>query len=1170
MSGLIPIADLPTRIEELEAIEGAHREDFDWIEEKLTKRLNTLVECEKQLVLYIYQIIRARFRRNSSDLNLVLIGTPDPEEEGPQSIIANTIGQLQQYIFSGEEDLCLVVPHLDVAVTTTQSGLSDRAREVVAMIYENPHTTILAFKDPSFELPKAITNVFAAKRQISGIPRDQLQSLITQAEARKFAVEEFNPFALYKYVSGLNVQRFREIMAHITDRLDFNPDRPEQADALYREIRNMTVLGDMQIPQVDLQKEIGGYQNVKDKIVTEILDLLTYKASLTDAREIREIEEIVPKGMLFVGPPGTGKTFFAKGMACALNATVSIVSGPELKSKWVGESLPYDEEVFVTIDGKAQRIQIGKLIENHSDRNIECWSYEENGVACFRPVTSFLEHEGPDYVDILVTETGREVRVTGGHSVFINRDGHLAEIVAEDVVPGETRIAVPLSIHSPGTTTEIDLFEIFYGRRDIKVSGYEKLLRQASDQHPGLQIFLDRKEPGEILVSNLLALKEKPEISLGAFQDCIEWAGLGRFRHKGLKVHSWLKGDEFSSLLPLDTEFGEFLGLWVSSGEFDKCGVSVRVRNSVSDRYLKLCKHLFGRVLPVENRDGGSCLQIPSLILQGIMREQFGTSGMLKEKRIPSIVWTATQPFIQAFLRGLLSDNLWWSSEGRLLIQDLKKGLAGDLVSLLQYVGIAASCSSYQGCKKDSYSVHFGWSGFLRILLNKVGVVDEEVQKRIQEYLKNLLEEENSLKPFVSNDILWDKVIKCNRVPYEGHHVYDISVQGTERFLAGFGNVLVHNSEGNLREVFSKARKAAPSIIIFDEIDSFATTRGTYSGSGVEHSMVNQLLTEMDGFRKEELVFVIGTTNFPESLDPALLRPGRFELQIEIPYPDDKDRKEILKIYREKFNLDLSGELLEFLVQKTGGFSDPKNGTRFSGDHLYAICRALKRESIRQVWKGKGHRAITEADCLQAIQRKTSGKSADLSSKEIEVTAIHEAGHAVLAYFCPNVAGIERISIATGSEDILGFVLRSVGENKYIRTKNELLDDICVCMGGRVAEAMFLDDVSVGCANDLQKATEIARVMVEELGMSQTAGLQVYTAPTGSTQGRVERRQMSASVREKLDTEITEILEKEHRRAQKMLEEYKSFILKLKEALLEKKTLYKEDIENIMKSGKDS
>lgn len=712
MSGLVPIHQLPEALTHQQAVETTYQEEIDWVEDKLLRGMNALIECDKQLVLYLYKAFRKRLKARKSALRLRLIGGPPQNEDDPPSIIANTIKQLRDTIFSGETGLCLVIPHLDVAVTTTQSGLSDRAREVVAMLYENPELTFLAFRDPSFELPKVVSDSFPAKRQILGIPRSSLKKIICQREARKFTVEEFNPFSLYKYVSGLNAVRFRQIMENISNRLDYNPDDEGQLAALFREIRDMTLTAELELPNVDLEKDIGGYDKVKERIQKEILNLLAYKERMTDPERVREIEEIVPKGMLFVGPPGTGKTFFAKAMATALNATVSIVSGPELKSKWVGES------------------------------------------------------------------------------------------------------------------------------------------------------------------------------------------------------------------------------------------------------------------------------------------------------------------------------------------------------------------------------------------------------------------------------------------------------------------------EENLRRVFSKARKSAPSIIVFDELDSFATARGTYQGSGVEHSMVNQLLTEMDGFRKEELVFVVGTTNFPESIDSALLRPGRFELQIEIPYPNDDDRKVILEIYRTKFKLNLSDELIDYLVQKTGGFVNQNDGTRYSGDHLYAVCRALKREEIRRIqdlFKAdkeipEGGVELTQDDCVSALSKKKKG-TIKFKAKEERTIAIHEAGHAILAHFCPKASAIERITIATGDEDTLGYVLRGVRENKYVTTRDELLDDICVLLGGRVAEEIFIGDVSVGASNDFMKATEIARVMVEELGMSDKAGVRVYTnTQLGHASVRGERRQVSDDVAQLLDDSIQEILSMQHDRARAMITEHKMDLQRMVDTLLEKKTLLKDDV----------
>ncbi len=700
------ISELPLEISIDEAVQQTYRQDLEWIEEKLRLGLSVLVECDKQLSLYLYRSLRARLKRAAPPRRCTLVSGHSALEEGPNaSLMQGMIRELRSHVYGGDQDSILVLPHLDVLTTTTKSNLNVETREAIATIFENPNLVLLGFKDPQFELPPVLSNVFTVKRELIGIPRHALGLIVCQREARKFGAETFNPYQLYKYVSGLNAVRFREIMGHLHSRVDFDPSNPTSKEALFEEIRNMTVFSDMELPTVDLHKDIGGYNKVKEQIEEEILALLRYKAGLEGAERIREVEEIVPKGMIFQGPPGTGKTLFAKAIATALNATVLVVSGPELKSKWVGES------------------------------------------------------------------------------------------------------------------------------------------------------------------------------------------------------------------------------------------------------------------------------------------------------------------------------------------------------------------------------------------------------------------------------------------------------------------------EENLRRLFAQARRSAPSIIIFDELDSFASARGTYQSSGVEHSMVNQLLTEMDGFRKEEMVFVVGTTNFVESLDPALLRPGRFELHIEIPYPDAKDRMAIAEIYKKKFSLDMSEEMLQHLVDKTAGYVDEREGTRFSGDHIYAVFRALKREEIRKrgltVDKEAIHRAISK-------KRK---KSVTFSEQEERTIAIHEAGHAICAHFLPHCAAVEKISIATDDADILGYVMRAVKENKYITTQKELLDDICVLLGGRVAEQICLGDVSAGAYDDLQKATLIARSMLEELGMGTTVGLRAVAGREGV--GRSAKRENVADgTAQVLDEEIKTLLESQRDRADKLIHEHRSGFDTLVKTLLDKKTLEKDDVVAILGPGK--
>jgi cell division protease FtsH len=358
----------------------------------------------------------------------------------------------------------------------------------------------------------------------------------------------------------------------------------------------------------------------------------------------------------------------------------------------------------------------------------------------------------------------------------------------------------------------------------------------------------------------------------------------------------------------------------------------------------------------------------------------------------------------------------------------------------------------------------------------------------------------------------------------------------------------VGESESNLRQIFHRARQSAPSIIVFDELDSFASARGMYTGSGVEHSMVNQLLTEMDGFHREEMVFVVGTTNFVEALDPALLRPGRFEFLLHIPHPGADDRRAILKIYNQKMRLQLSEAALEYAVRRTGEFVEgAAAGTRFTGDHINALCRAMARIRLREQAEGQSEESLVERALTEWVERPK------MTPAEERVVATHESGHAVCSMFCKHATPIERISIQSDIAGALGYVRHQEHVHRYVVTRGRLLDDLCVLMGGREAELLLLDDLSIGCAGDLERATEIARALVEEFGMGGDA-VGIGRNPTRS-RDEGEKRQYSPEQLAAMDRSVREILEDARRRAAAILKEHQNLVETLRDLLLEHKVI---------------
>jgi cell division protease FtsH len=362
----------------------------------------------------------------------------------------------------------------------------------------------------------------------------------------------------------------------------------------------------------------------------------------------------------------------------------------------------------------------------------------------------------------------------------------------------------------------------------------------------------------------------------------------------------------------------------------------------------------------------------------------------------------------------------------------------------------------------------------------------------------------------------------------------------------------VGESEENLRAVFMKARQCAPSVIVFDELDSFAAARGTYTGSGVEHSMVNQLLTEMDGFRKEELVFVVGTTNFVESLDAALMRPGRFEFALHIPYPNDEDRRAILEVHNKRLGCGMTEEALAYTVKRTNEpVPGPTGGTPYSGDHLQALCRQIARTRLRE--------AIDQPTGIAAVERAIEQyiDKPKLTAAEEVVVASHEAGHAITALNCKHAPPIDRISIRGDIGGALGYVKHADRAHRYVVTYAQLRDHICTLFGGREAECLLFGDMSIGSSSDIEHATSIARALIEEYGEN--------TGDVGVVHWAHDKNvPISESQRARVDGAIHKILEHERDRCRQILQTNKALLIALRDLLLEKKVLDRNSFSHIV------
>src|SRR5262249_50344027 len=280
--------------------EAAYAAELTETASKLRRSLPTLIECDKELGPYLYLNIRNRLRNAEPPLRcLYLDGRPRQEEQQgamPMGMIGTMISQLREAVRGAVERRVVVLPHLDL-LTTSQGGLTAEAREVIPLLYENPELVWLGFKDPSFSLPKVIENLFPHKVSLLGISRNRLRHLVTRRESRKFG-RQFNPWGLYKYVSGVNAVRLRKLLSTLE-----GEDYPANPQGAYRQLRQATLGGTMEVPTISIDHDIGGYAKVKEQLRNEILNLLAKKESLTSEEQIKNIEELLPKRMIFSRPP---------------------------------------------------------------------------------------------------------------------------------------------------------------------------------------------------------------------------------------------------------------------------------------------------------------------------------------------------------------------------------------------------------------------------------------------------------------------------------------------------------------------------------------------------------------------------------------------------------------------------------------------------------------------------------------------------------------------------------------------------------------------------------------------------------------------------------------------------------------------------------------------------
>jgi len=376
------------------------------------------------------------------------------------------------------------------------------------------------------------------------------------------------------------------------------------------------------------------------------------------------------------------------------------------------------------------------------------------------------------------------------------------------------------------------------------------------------------------------------------------------------------------------------------------------------------------------------------------------------------------------------------------------------------------------------------------------------------------------------------------------------SVSGAE-----FVEMFVGVGASRVRDLFKMAKSAAPAIVFIDEIDAVGRVRGSGMGGGNDEreQTLNQILVEMDGFEPNEKVIVMAATNRPDVLDPALLRPGRFDRRVTIDLPDRFDREEILKIHsRQKpFAEDVK---LEVIAERTPGFS---------GADLYSLMNEGAILAARE-----NRTKVAQFDLIRSIEKVMLGperRSHLLSKKEKEITAYHEAGHAVVSSLLPYADPVHKISIISRGR-AAGYTLKLPLEDRKLQSKNEFLDDIAVSLAGYATEKAIFGDVTTGPSNDLQVSSALARSMVTRFGMSDALGTIAFNSDGGRTMfgQTIEEKDYSETVAAQIDVEVKRIIDDAYARAEKIITEKRALLDVVAKRLIEVETIEQAEYEQII------